>query len=269
MRMMPIASGSSGNCIYIGTDNTHILLDAGISRKRIDEGLHMAGLSIKDIDAIFVTHEHIDHIKGLGVLSRKDGIPVYSTPGTISGIADNTTLGSIPEGILNEIEADEDIVCGDICIHPFRISHDANEPVAYTMTMSTADGFKKASVVTDLGYFDDYVVDNLRESDIMLVEANHDINMLQVGPYPFYLKKRILGQKGHLSNESSGKLINSLLHDNLKKIYLGHLSKENNYDKLAYETVRLEIDMGDNSFKSSDFDIEVAKRDILSGICEI
>lgn len=132
-----------------------------------------------------------------------------------------------------------------------------------------ADGIKKASVVTDLGYFDDYVVDNLTESDIMLVEANHDINMLQVGPYPFYLKKRILGNKGHLSNETSGQLVNSLLHDKLKKIYLGHLSKENNYDKLAYETVKLEIDMSDNSFKSSDFDIEVAKRDVLSGICEI
>ena len=116
---------------------------------------------------------------------------------------------------------------------------------------------------------DDYVVDNLTESDIMLVEANHDINMLQVGPYPFYLKKRILGNKGHLSNETSGQLVNSLLHDKLKKIYLGHLSKENNYDKLAYETVKLEIDMSDNSFKSSDFDIEVAKRDVLSGICEI
>ena len=140
---------------------------------------------------------------------------------------------------------------------------------AYTFTQKCADGKKKASVVTDLGYFDDYVVDNLTESDIMLVEANHDINMLQVGPYPFYLKKRILGNKGHLSNETSGQLVNSLLHDKLKKIYLGHLSKENNYDKLAYETVKLEIDMSDNSFKSSDFDIEVAKRDVLSGICEI
>ena len=250
MRMMPIASGSSGNCIYLGTENTHVLFDAGVSRKRIEEGLNTAGLSLKDIDAIFVTHEHIDHIKGLGVISRKDGIPVYSTPGTISGIEQTSSIG-------------------DVTVHPFRISHDANEPVAYTFTQKCADGIKKASVVTDLGYFDDYVVDNLTESDIMLVEANHDINMLQVGPYPFYLKKRILGNKGHLSNETSGQLVNSLIHDKLKKIYLGHLSKENNYDKLAYETVKLEIDMSDNSFKSSDFDIEVAKRDVLSGICEI
>ena len=252
MRMMPIASGSSGNCIYLGTEDTHVLFDAGISRKRIEEGLNTAGLSLKDIDAIFVTHEHIDHTKGLGVISRKDGIPIYST-----------------SGIFNKINADEDISIGDVTVHPFRISHDANEPVAYTFTQKCADGIKKASVVTDLGYFDDYVVDNLTESDIMLVEANHDINMLQVGPYPFYLKKRILGNKGHLSNETSGQLVNSLLHDKLKKIYLGHLSKENNYDKLAYETVKLEIDMSDNSFKSSDFDIEVAKRDVLSGICEI
>ena len=251
MRMMPIASGSSGNCIYLGTEDTHVLFDAGVSRKRIEEGLNTAGLSLKDIDAIFVTHEHIDHTKGLGVISRKDGIPIYSTPGTIEGIEQTSSLGNIPEGIFNKINADEDISIGD------------------TFTQKCANGIKKASVVTDLGYFDDYVVDNLTESDIMLVEANHDINMLQVGPYPFYLKKRILGNKGHLSNETSGQLVNSLLHDKLKKIYLGHLSKENNYDKLAYETVKLEIDMSDNSFKSSDFDIEVAKRDVLSGICEI
>lgn len=269
MRMMPIASGSSGNCIYLGTEDTHVLFDAGISRKRIEEGLNTAGLSLKDIDAIFITHEHIDHTKGLGVISRKDGIPIYSTSGTIEGIEQISSLGNIPDGIFNKINADEDISIGDVTVHPFRISHDANEPVAYTFTQKCADGIKKASVVTDLGYFDDYVVDNLTESDIMLVEANHDINMLQVGPYPFYLKKRILGNKGHLSNDTSGQLVNSLLHDKLKKIYLGHLSKENNYDKLAYETVKLEIDMSDNSFKSSDFDIEVAKRDVLSGICEI
>ena len=228
MRMMPIASGSSGNCIYLGTEDTHVLFDAGISRKRIEEGLNTAGLSLKDIDAIFVTHEHIDHTKGLGVISRKDGIPIYSTSGTIEGIEQISSLGNIPDGIFNKINADEDISIGDVTVHPFRISHDANEPVAYTFTQKCADGIKKASVVTDLGYFDDYVVDNLTESDIMLVEANHDINMLQVGPYPFYLKKRILGNKGHLSNETSGQLVNSMLHDKLKKIYLGHLSKVTN-----------------------------------------
>ena len=215
MRMMPIASGSSGNCIYIGSDDTHILIDAGISRKKIEEGLNSIDVSLKDIDAVFVTHEHIDHIKGLGVMSRKDGIPIYSTDGTINGIKAATSLGNI----------DSD--------------------------------------------YDDYIIDNLENSDMMLVEANHDINMLQIGSYPYYLKQRILGNKGHLSNDSSARLINSLLNDNIKGIYLGHLSKENNYDKLAYETVKLEIDLSDNEYKSKAFHIEVAKRSEPSTLLEI
>ncbi|MGN0328466.1 MAG: MBL fold metallo-hydrolase [Lachnospira sp.] len=264
MRMMPIASGSSGNCIYIGSDNTHILIDAGISRKKIEEGLNSIDLSLKDISAILVTHEHIDHIKGLGVISRKDEIPIYSTRGTIKGILDNSTLGDIPVDLLNEIQADNNYQLEDLGIHCFRVSHDANEPVAYTVRCKD----KKASVITDLGFYDDYIIENLNKSDMMLVEANHDINMLQIGSYPYYLKQRILGKKGHLSNEASGKMINSLLHDGLKGIYLGHLSKENNYDKLAYETVKLEIDMGENNYKSCDFNIEVARRSEPSRVCE-
>lgn len=265
MRMMPIASGSSGNCIYVGSDNTHILIDAGISRKKIEEGLNSIDLSLKDIDAVFVTHEHIDHIKGLGVMSRKDGVPIYSTQGTIDGIANTASLGKIDESYFNPICADSDITIKDLTIHSFRVSHDANEPVAYNVTSAG----KKAAVVTDLGYYDQYIVDNLKDSDMMLIEANHDINMLQIGSYPYYLKQRILGNKGHLSNESSARLINSLLNEHIKGIYLGHLSLENNYDKLAYETVKLEIDMSDNEFHSRDFNIEVAKRSSPSTLYEI
>lgn len=264
MRMMPIASGSSGNCIYIGSNNTHVLIDTGVSRKRIEEGLHIAGLSLKDISAILVTHEHIDHIKGLGVISRKDSIPVYSTQGTIDGIHAASSIGEVPEDLLNVLPADSDLVIHDLLIHSFHVSHDANDPVAYTVCC----GNQKTAVVTDLGFYNDYVVDNLKESDMMLVEANHDINMLQIGSYPYYLKQRILGKKGHLSNESSGKLINDILNDKLEGIYLGHLSKENNYDRLAYETVRLEIDMSENEFHSKDFYIEVAKRSEPSSLFE-
>lgn len=256
MRMMSIASGSSGNCIYIGSDNTHILIDAGVSRKKILEGLATADLSVNDISAVFVTHEHSDHIKGLGVLTRKDKVPVYSTRGTRDGIFEAGTLGELPGELFRVIEPDSDICIDDLQIHAFRVSHDAKEPVAYTVTC----GEKKAGVITDLGYYDDYIVNNLTGSQAMLVEANHDVNLLQVGSYPYYLKQRILGNKGHLSNEVSGKLINDLLNDNVNTVLLGHLSKENNYDKLAFETVRLEIDMSENGYKAKDFDIEVAKR---------
>lgn len=256
MRMMSIASGSSGNCIYVGSENTHILIDAGISRKKILEGLKAADLSINDISAVFVTHEHTDHTKGLGVLTRKDNVPVYSTQGTIDGIFHTSGLGEMPKELFQVIEPDTEICVNDLSIHAFRVSHDANDPVAYTVSC----GEKKAGVITDLGFYDDYIVDNLKGSQAMIVEANHDVNLLQVGSYPYYLKQRILGKKGHLSNEVSGKLINDLLNENVSSIMLGHLSKENNYDKLAFETVRLEIDMSDNIYKAKDFDIEVAKR---------
>ena len=279
MRLMTIASGSSGNCIYVGSENTHILIDSGISRKKIADGLALAGLSMKDISAVFVTHEHIDHIKGLGVISRKDSIPIYSTKGTIRGIKECSSLGEMDESLFNEINADADVFVNDLQIHPFKVSHDANEPVAYTVKCKE----KKIGIATDLGFYDDYIVDNIKGSQAMLIEANHDVNLLQVGSYPYYLKQRILSNKGHLSNETSGHLIDSLqnlrciaffyfdslLENDVKNIFLGHLSKENNYDKLAYETVRLEIDMSDSEYRADDFDITVANRDIPSKIVEI
>jgi phosphoribosyl 1,2-cyclic phosphodiesterase len=263
--MMSIASGSSGNCIYIGSDDTHILIDAGVSRKRIEEGLKKADICMRDISAIFVTHEHIDHTKGLGVVARKDAIPILATEGTIKGILNTGSLGEIPKDIFQRIMPDSDIHIHDLCIHPFRVSHDANDPVAYTVSC----GSKKAGVITDLGTYDDYIVDNLSGAQAMLVEANHDVNLLQVGSYPYYLKQRILGEKGHLSNESSGRLINDLLNDNVDSILLGHLSKENNYDKLAFETVRQEIDLSDNEYKSKDFKIEVASRTEASRLIKL
>ncbi|MBQ4282860.1 MAG: MBL fold metallo-hydrolase [Lachnospira sp.] len=262
MRMMTIASGSSGNCIYVGNDNTHILIDTGVSRKKIVDGLKMADLSISDISAVLVTHEHSDHIKGLGVLSRKDGIPIYSTYGTIEGIKACDTIGTIDESLFNVVKADSDIIINDLTVHTFNISHDANEPVAYTIS----DGAKKVGVATDLGYFDDYIVDNLLGANAMLIEANHDVNLLQVGSYPYYLKQRILGNRGHLSNENSGRLIDRVLHSDVKHVFLGHLSKENNYDKLAFETVRLEIDMSESEYRAADFNIEVARRDVPSEV---
>lgn len=262
MRIMTIASGSSGNCVYVGSDNTHILIDAGISRKRIADGLKELDLTMSDISAIFVTHEHSDHIKGLGVISRKDGIPVISSAGTYDGIVNGGGLGNLPEDLFATMPVDSDVTVGDLNIHSFAISHDANEPFAFRVS----DAYKSAGIATDLGYYDDYIIDNLKGCDTLLVEANHDINMLQIGSYPYYLKQRILGNRGHLCNEAAGRLIDSLLHDRLGHIFLGHLSRENNYDKLAYETVRLEIDMSDSYFKSSDFEIEVADREKPSRI---
>lgn len=262
MRMCSIASGSSGNCIYVGSDNTHLLVDTGISKKRIEEGLKKLEIKGEDLDGILVTHEHSDHIQGLGVFSRKYEIPIYATQGTIDGIWASSSLGKIPEGLLHLVVVDEAFTIGDITVDPFEISHDARQPSAYRMEC----GDKAAAVATDLGMYNEYIVKKLQGLDAILLEANHDIHMLEVGGYPYPLKQRIMGDKGHLSNELSGMLLCDILHDDLKYIVLGHLSKENNYARLAYETVKLEVTLGENPYKGEDLDMQVAKRDSISDI---
>ena len=260
MRLCSIASGSSGNCIYVGSDTTHLLVDVGISGKRTEAGLKELDLSMRDIDGIFITHEHADHIAGLGVLGRKYGIPIYATKGTINAIKNSNTVGEIPDELFCPISADEKIVIKDLVCNPMRISHDAAEPVAYRIQ----HGKKRVGIITDLGNYNDYTVESLKGMDALLLEANHDVNMLQVGPYPYYLKQRILGDRGHLSNELSGRLLNELASDRLRSVCLGHLSKENNLAELAYETVRLEVTMGDSPYKAEDFHIFVANRSEIS-----
>ena len=264
MNLCSIASGSSGNCIYTGTDKAGILIDAGISAKRIEQGLASIDRNIKEIKGIFVSHEHSDHIKGLGVLARKHHIPIYGTKGTLEAVKNTSSLGVIDEDLYRVIQAEEDVIIDDLVIKPFRISHDAAEPVAYRMEC----GIKSAAVATDLGFYNQTVVDKLQKLDVLLLESNHDIHMLQVGSYPYQLKRRILGDRGHLSNESAGKLLCHLLHDDLKAVFLGHLSKENNYDELAFETVKLEIALGSDKYKPEDFLIEVAKRESVSRMIE-
>ena len=256
MQLCTITSGSSGNCVYVGSDNTHILVDAGISGKRIEEGLNSIGLKTCDLSGILITHEHSDHIAGLGVLARRYGLKMYGTRGTVEAIKGISSLGNIPSGLFEVIEADKQFAINDLKINPVKISHDAAEPVAYRIE----DGRSSTGVVTDLGMYDDYIVDSFLGVEALLLEANHDVNMLQVGRYPYQLKCRILGDKGHLSNELSGRLLSRLLHDNLKTVLLGHLSEENNLAELAYETVRLEVLMSDNVYKPDDFRIRVAGR---------
>lgn len=264
MRLCSIASGSSGNCIYAGSDTTHVIIDAGISGKRIEAGLNELGLTGKELNGILVTHEHSDHISGLGVLARKYGIPIYATEKTKEAILHTSSVGKIDESLFCVIKPDEPFMTGDLCVHPIKISHDAADPVAYRLECRN----KSMGVLTDLGKFDDYIVDKLNGLDVLLLEANHDVKMLQVGSYPYYLKQRILGEKGHLSNELSGQLLCRLMHDGLKCVLLGHLSKENNYEELAYETVRLELHQSDRSGMENEIPIYVAKRDQISQVVE-
>lgn len=257
MKFGTIASGSSGNCLYAGNDNTHILIDAGISCKRIVEGLKTFELEGKNLQGILVTHEHTDHVSGLGVLSRKYHIPIYGTEKTLRKICEMENLGKIDRELFQPIQTGKNFFIGDLDIESFSISHDAADPVSYMIH----EGNKKLGMVTDLGYYDDRIVGHLKESDLLYVEANHDIHMLQAGPYPYYLKRRILSNHGHLCNEKAAQLVVELMNDHLHRVILGHLSKENNYPDLALATVKNEVDQ---SVK-----VEVAPRDHAGELHEL
>lgn len=264
MRLCSLYSGSSGNSIYVGSDRTHILVDAGMSAKKITEGLNNLSLKPEDINAILITHEHSDHIAGLGVIMRKYGIPVYGTNKTLEAVSRYKSLGKVDFSLFHGIEPEESFQINDLWVKSISTWHDAADPVCYTLS----DESKKVSIATDLGDFDEHIVEELSGADAMLIEANHDIRMLEVGPYPYPLKQRILGKRGHLSNERGGQLVRALLNDHIKGIYLGHLSKENNYPDLAFEAVKDELFGNAFSTDCRDFNMMVASRDGCSTLIE-
>ena len=260
MKLCSIASGSSGNCIFVGSEQTNLLVDVGLSAKRIENGLKEIDIKPDTIQGILITHEHTDHVSGLGVMARRYHIPIYATYETIMAIRGIKSLGEISEELFNYIEPDKRFTINDISIEPFSISHDAANPVCYTMET----GHEKLGIATDLGKYDDYILSKLSGSDILMIEANHDINMLMVGKYPYYLKQRILGDLGHLSNETLAGLISKLINKKKQHIILGHLSKENNYEELAYETVLCELSQLD--IESDMYSLTVARRDAPSDL---
>ena len=261
MELWSIASGSSGNCIYIATGQTRLLVDAGISAKRIEQALSLRQISADSIDGILLTHEHSDHVQGVSVLARRHKIPVYTTQGTADAISGMRGMEKFPEGLVRIIAPDQEFALGDTIIHPFANYHDAADPVCYTVR----DGEHKVAVSTDMGHFDEYTIASLAGCQALLIEANHDRHMLEVGPYPYSLKQRILSDHGHLSNDHCGKLLCELYHDDLQYILLWLLSKENNYPELAYETVKYEMKSELGTSIRKDLRLGVAKRDMPSG----
>lgn len=223
-------SGSSGNSTYISYNNTHILIDAGVSCQKIIKGLAEIDITLDAIDAILITHEHSDHTKGLTTICKKFNTPVYATQKTWSQMS-SLKLPDYNHVIFN---TNEDFTIGDLKIHPFSIPHDAIEPSAFSII---ADN-KKITIATDIGHITEKIYNQLVGSDILLLEANYDPSTLTYGHYPYFLKKRILSDIGHLSNESASKIIKKLYDETgIKNIILGHLSKENNFPELAYQTV--------------------------------
>ncbi|MGI6152322.1 MAG: MBL fold metallo-hydrolase [Christensenellaceae bacterium] len=230
LSIAPLFSGSKGNSILIGTERAKILIDAGFSCARIMAELAKIDVHISEIKGILVTHEHTDHIAGIGSVSRKYDIPIYANEPTWCEMAPKT--GAISQKNIRVITED-DFYIEDMCIQPFEIDHDAAMPFAYTVH----SGGKKISVMTDLGQVTERVLDRVRDSNIVLLESNHDIEMLRNGRYPQYLKRRILSKNGHLSNDDAAKTALRLVVSGVKGILLGHLSENNNDHTLAYETV--------------------------------
>ncbi len=265
MKLCSIASGSSGNAVYVGDERTNLLVDAGISGKRIEEGLEAVGIKPSKLDAILITHEHTDHISGLGVMSRKYHLPVYATKNTIIEILNTPSVKEIDETLFVEIEPESSFAIKSIEITAFSVYHDAVDPVAYRFNSSD----KSVGVLTDCGKFDENILEHLRGVNILMLEANHDVHMLQAGRYPYKVKQRILSGRGHFSNETSGRFLSKLLDENLKYVMLGHLSKDNNFEQLAYETVRTEVDLSESKYSSADFKLSVANGCDISEIIEI
>ena len=235
IKFCSLISGSSGNCTFISSGDTNLLIDCGLSGKNLEKLLALIDVRPSDINAMLITHEHIDHVRGAGVVSRRHNIPIAATQKTHMAM----DIGNISDENRILINPYEDFEIGNIGIKAFSIPHDAGDPVGYRIY---APGFS-AAVATDLGYFAPAVKDAVEGADVVLLESNHDPEMLRRNPnYPQHLKSRILGRKGHLSNASGAEAAAELVRSGTKHLLLGHLSSENNTPELAYRTVREELE---------------------------
>jgi len=226
MKVAALSSGSCGNCFYVLHKDSAILVDIGISCKQVVERLASLGENAEKVKGVFITHEHTDHIKGADVFARKFNVPIFATKGTIR----NGFLCS-NEGLINEIKSNENFKIAGLNVEAFSKSHDASEPVSYTIRND-----KTLSIITDIGHACKNVTENVNDSDFLILEANHDLNMLERGPYPYFIKQRIGSDIGHLSNLHSGLCVMEHGARKLKNIMLAHLSEINNVPQLAFNT---------------------------------
>lgn len=261
LKFCSLYSGSTGNSLLVKSDNSNILIDVGVSAKKIIEALTSINVDINSIDAILVTHEHSDHVKGLGTLSKKYNIPVYANKETWSAMPnEKSKISSENQNIFN---VSESFNIKDFKIYPFSIPHDAANPCGFNIFCNN----KKITIATDIGHIDDNIFRNLENSSFVLLESNYDPEILKVGSYPYMLKQRILGPNGHLSNDMAGKAICKLINSGLQSVMLGHLSKENNFPDLAYKTVV--ENLVSNNYTENSISLSVASRNEPSKIIDI
>lgn len=254
-------SGSSGNSLFVETQNTKLLIDAGVSSKKIETALNDINIDPSTLDGILVTHEHIDHVQGLGTLSKKFDLPVFVNQETLDAMPKQKD--KISENNIKTFKISDKFDIGDLEIKPFSIPHDAANPCGFNIWKNN----KKISIATDIGHMTNPILKSLEESLFIMLEANYDPEVLRCSPYPFTLKSRIAGPTGHLPNEMAGKTISHLLKSGLKNAMLGHLSKQSNFPELAYKTVVDELIS--NNYNEDCISLSVASRDNHSKIITI
>jgi phosphoribosyl 1,2-cyclic phosphodiesterase len=230
IRICMLASGSKGNAIFVETPGAAILVDAGLSGKELARRMKAIGRSPEDLDAVLISHEHSDHVRGVGVLSRRCGTAVHITGRTLERAS--SMVGKLR--CVKEFEPGSPFVIRDCAIYPFEVTHDAVEPVNFIIRTEHA----KIGIATDLGYASTLVKENLKSCHALVLEANHDPVMLEQGPYPWPIKQRVKSKRGHLSNEQGAKLLEEVYHQDLEHVCLAHISETNNLPEYALKTVR-------------------------------
>ncbi|MFD1734976.1 MBL fold metallo-hydrolase [Bacillus salitolerans] len=234
-----LASGSTGNAIYVGTDNMKLLVDAGHSGKQMDELFKKIQVNPKELSGILVTHEHSDHIKGVGILARKHNIPIYANSKTWKAM--EHLIGEVPTEQKFIFETGQVKTFMDMDVESFGVSHDAAEPMFYVFH----HGDKKLVLITDTGYVSDRMKGIIQNADAYVFESNHDVEMLRMGRYPWSIKRRILSDVGHVSNEDAALAMADVVGDRTKRIYLAHLSQDNNMKDLARMSVHQTLELRD------------------------
>lgn len=237
VRFLSLASGSSGNCYYIGTETYGILIDAGIAARTIKKGLKEAGIGIETIRAVFVTHDHADHIKAVGGLGEKLNIPIYTTARIHKGINKSYCMTEKLRTSARFLEKQQPMQLEDFVIESFEVPHDGTDNVGYCIEIDN----KVFSFLTDLGEITPTAATYIRKANYLIIEANYDDEMLRMGNYPAYLKERIASSTGHMSNADTAEFLANNMSDHLKCIWLCHLSKDNNHPELAYKTIEWKL----------------------------
>lgn len=264
------ASSSSGNCYLVKTETTNLLVDTGIAGKKIYAALDEVEIDIEEIAGILITHEHVDHVRSVRMINKSArNAKVYATKGTYKAICDK-----VPEGDFVQVTYGNDFTIGDITVKPFKLSHDAAEPVGYSFISNG----RQLTIVTDTGCLTEEIIDHAKSADHLVLEANHEVNILQMGSYPYSLKRRILGDEGHLSNETAGSMLCKVLDARSQcketskseplKVVLAHLSKENNTPGQAYLTIRNML-FEEDYYLDKDLILDIAKREETSEMKEV